>query len=332
MDTPGPSDSALLINLASFIVNNSQPMFTFGSELTPSEVSVLISLLASGAEIEYLALLQELPAGTGAELGETIKRSERLNSLSVYSANRKCGPAPELSRLVVASPNSALEHLTLQFLAVDVECMSQLCSSLSECAQLSSLTIEECDVNIPLLAKWISGLQALESLDVSIATFLPSGGGLLVADIAKLPAVIDLKLRNIRIAAENQWGGSFGGRLKRLALCGNHLNDGEISAIVDMIILARGRQGCSRLETLDLSSNDIRGTGRISELIACSPHLRSLDLKQNHIPGGIAPQALKKRANSLESLNVDRCDLGWRGIMSLLSPQLPYVDCIQHFR
>ncbi len=325
MDTSNPSDSALfpsLCNLASFVVNDK--MLTFDSKLTPDEVSVLISILTARAEIECLGIQRELPKGTGAELGEAIRHSGRIGTLFVSSGIINGGPSPELSRLVAASPNSALEQLKIINLQIDDEHMNQLCNSSSgkqQFTMLRRLKIKHCQFNIALLAKWISSLQALESLAISGVKLISSEAKALAVAIRKLPAVTDLSLCEVMIEAEDwqQFGGSFFGRLTKLSLNGEYLNDEEIGVIVDKILSSRRRR-CG-LEELSLRNNLIgpAGAQKLSELIARSSHLRRLYLGWNPLKVGIASQALEKCASSLEVLDVEFCWLGPHKAVSLLA-------------
>ncbi len=326
MDTSNPDDSALfpaLCNLTSFVVNSRKAVLKLGGKLTPDEVSVLISLLTSGAEIERLDLRQELPAGAGAKLGEAIKCSGKISKLRVQSNIKYCESAPELSRLVAVSPSQTLEVLAIWYAEIDDECMSQLCSSFgTKLTMLRSLEITDCDFNIPLLAKWINKLQALELLHISCATHPPSDSETLVVALRKLLKIVNLELSMVRIGAESwrQLGGSFLRKLRCLCLNINKLNDEEVSTIVDTILDSRLRR--CELEELSLGYNDIKPAGakKISELIACSPRLRCLELMCNPIKDGITSEALKKCVNSLKELDVHECELDPRGIASLLAP------------
>ncbi len=206
--------------------------------------------------------------------------------------------------------------------AVDDGCMSRLCSS--ESTRLLSLTMEYSKFDITLFSRWISSLQALESLTITGATLLPSAAETLIAALKKLPALTDLSLRGVEIREGNlrELGGSFLGKLQKLALPDNkQLGDKGVSAIVDMILSSRRQRGC-KLQELDLSSNSITSAGahKISELTTCSPYLRCLDLGQDPITDGITPKALQNCANSLRKLYAGRCELGPRGIASLLAP------------
>ncbi len=326
MDISNPSDSALfpsLCNLASFVVNDSKKMFTFVSELTPGEVSVLISILTSGAEIECFGIHQKLPAGTGAELGEAIRRSGRIGTLLVGSDTIKYKPSPELSRLVAASPNPTLEQLKIRCLQIDDERMNQLCGGSSGNQQLTmlrSLKIQYCQFNIVLLTEWISSLRALETLSISGVMFSPSRVGALAAALRRLPAVTDLSLREVEIEAEGwqQLGSGFFGRLWKLNLSRDRLGDEKIAMIVNAILVSRRRR--CELRELHLNGNSFgpAGARKIEELIACSPHLRYMDLGHNKLETEIAPQTFRGCVDSLEVLEFGNCMMGSSGIVSLL--------------
>ncbi len=320
--TANPDSLELLCNLTSFVVNDSESMFPFERKLTTGEVSVLSSLLDSGSEIERLALYQELPADTGAALGEAIKRSGRISSLSVGSGRTQGETTHELYLLLAFSSGSALKQLKIYHSDIDDLYTSWLYSS--ESIRLLSLTITSSSFDITLFSRWISSLQALESLIIIRTTFISSAAGTLIAALVKLPALTDLGLSGVEICEGNsrQLGGSFLGKLQELVLHANReLGGEEGSAIADTILSFCGQRGC-KLQKLDLNCNSIMSAGahKISELIACSTHLRFLDLGRNHIADGIAPKALQSCANSLRELCAYSCMMGPRGIASLLAP------------
>ncbi len=322
--TANPDSLELLCNLTSFIVNDSHSVLEFWIELTPGKVSVLSSLLDSGSEIECLDLRRELPIGTGAALGEAIKRSGRISSLTVGSIGTPDETAWELSQLLAVSSGPALKQLEIDHLTISDSCMSRLCSS--ESTRLLSLTIKYSKFDITLFSRWISSLQALESLDIREVKLLPSATETLIAALKKLPALTDLSLDWVEICEGSlrELGGSFLGKLQKLVLReNNQLGDKGVSAIVDMILASWGQRGC-KLQKLNLSSDSITSAGahKISELVTCSPHLRHLNLTRNSIADGITPKALQNCANSLRELVADQCELGPRGIASLFAPDL----------
>ncbi len=322
--TVNPDSLELLCNLTSFIVNDNQSMLVFEGELTPDEVSVLSSLLVSGSEIECLDLRRELPTGTGAALGEAIKRSGRISSLSVGGCRTRDKTTPELSRLLAASSGPALKQLKIGYLAIDDECMSRLCNS--ESTRLLILTIEFVKLNITLFSRWISSLQALESLTIrgGGGRFFYSAAETLIAALKKLPALTDLSLRDVEFCERNlrELGGSFFGKLQKLVLCDNEqLGCKWVFPIVDMILASCRQRGC-KLQELRLSPGSITSAGahKISELITCSPHLRCLYLEWNPIADGITPKTLQNCPNLLRELSANGCKLDPRGIASLLAP------------
>ncbi len=316
--TSNPYSLELLCNLASFIVNDNQTLFVFESDLAPEEVSVLASLLTSGAEIERLELRREPPAGTGAALGEAIKCSGKLSVLIVNNYDTKGITNSEFSRLLSVSHNDVLGQLSIVHLTIDYECMS----SLTQFTRLRNLTMLFCKFDVTLLAKWITRLEALESLNIEYATFPPSAAEALATALMKLPMITDLKLCLITMDAEGWWhfGRSLLGKLHNLDLSCVQLHDDKISKIVDAILASCGKRGC-KLQELCLYSNSITPAGalKVSELAACSPHLRRLDLSENSIADGIAPKALQGCANSLHKLCAGKCKLSPRGIAALLA-------------
>ncbi len=296
-------------------MNNSQTMFKFESVLTPEEVSVLISLLTSGADIEHLDLY-EPPTGTGAALGKAIKCSGKLSYLAVRNLS---GPIDsEVPQLLLVSHNAVLEQLEIYRLVIGNKCMS----SLTQFARLRKFTMNCCYFDVALLAECITRLKALESLTISVMTFHPSTTKALAVALMKLPMITDLDLCCILIDMEGwqQFGRSFLGKLHNLDLRKNDLDDKLISVIVNAILASCGQRGC-KLQKLCLDSNSITPAGalKVSELAACSPHLRRLDLGKNPIADWIVPQALQGCANSLHELDAGECKLCPRGIAALLA-------------
>ncbi|MDR3575461.1 MAG: hypothetical protein P4L50_16495, partial [Anaerolineaceae bacterium] len=319
MNASDPYDSVPdLCNLASFAAN-SQDMFKFKQELTPAEISALASLLASGAEIEYLYLFKELPAGAGTELGEAIQRFGSIRTLSLGYNLSASEPAPELLRLIAASATPALEQLDIYRLNLDD---STLCDSFGKFSALHKLSITDCDFNTPLLAERINEFPALESLRITYRESVPAGVMMLVAALENFPVVAELNLSHVGIDVESRRliGELVAlGEIRKLNLIDCKLGDEGISEIVTSI-LASGRNRCELWE-LCLPSNGIESAGAqmIAELVARSPHLRCLNLDFNPI-GAIAAEAIKKFANTLEELNISKCGLGPREAVLLLSP------------
>ncbi|MDR3573974.1 MAG: hypothetical protein P4L50_08940, partial [Anaerolineaceae bacterium] len=302
-----------LANFASFVVNIRTAPMTVKSELTPAGVSALASLLAFGAEIDYLALYEELPEGAAAELGVAIKHSGRISELSLGRGNRKSPDlAQELLHLVAVSATPALEQLSIEWIRIDDGRMKEIGNSFGKLTALRSLTISHCAFAIPLLARQISKLRALESLTISKIFNIIYGVGTLFAALKDLPLLTDMSFSEYNTNAES-WRhiGDFvaSGRIRKLHLNYAALKDEGISMIVD-VVLASGRQMC-KLSELCLIGNSIgpAGARKISELVARSPHLRCLDLRLNPM-GMIAIDARKKSANSLQELNMNQCELG----------------------
>ncbi len=324
MDASNPYDSAPdlfpnFCNFMSFIVNYWKP-FYFYSKPAPAKVSVLVSLLTSGADIENLFLLGELPEGAEAELGEAIKRSSGIRALCLSSGGIEPSPVPELLRLAAVSASASLENLEIRCIDMKDELATQLCNSFGKFATLRRLSISGCNLSIPSLVKWISELRALESVQIWYEKFIRSDIKTLVAAIINLSAITELELANVKIEVESlrQIGGLVAsGRIIKLNLNHNKLNDEGISVIVDKI-LASGRRMCE-LQELSLGCNHIgpAGAQKISELVTRSPHLRLLSLRFNPI-GTTVREIIKKCASTLERLNIYDCQLGPQEVTRLL--------------
>ncbi len=325
MDASSPYDSVsdlfpALCNIAGFIVN-CREMFSINEKLTPAGVSVLTSLLTSGAGIECLHIDEELPAGAGAKLGEAIKCSGRISELSLNYFGEKGKLASELIRLIAASASPALEQLIIMRMEIDDQHMIQLCNSFGKFTTLRSLAMRYFTFNLTLLAERISELQALESLEIYTDGFISSGGNMLVAAIKQLPVMTNLTLIGVKIEVEGlQHIGVLiaSGRIVKLKLNSNELNNEGISIIVDNIF-ASGRQ-TYKLQEISLYGNGIgpAGTKKVLELVARSPHLRCLDLGLNPLVE-IPAETLKNCASSIEELIVNDNKIGPRAIVLLLA-------------
>ncbi len=321
MDISNPSPDSALSNLTSF-VTNSPAMLTIEQELTPAEVSVLSSLLSCGAEIESLSLRNELPAGTGAELGEVIKRSSRIRALLLATEGIREVRNQELIQLAAVSASSTLEQLSIQNFDLEGDCVTKLCDSIINFTALRRLEILHCRSINTLLLERISSLPVLESVCFSKAWPLSSCDEGLVAPLLNLPAMTDLEVLDIEVEGETcQRIGTLiaAGRIQKLCLYHDRLGDSGISALVDSAVLASGGKRCvGNLLELRLGDNNIGPTGahKITELLAHSPRLRRLELSYNPL-GETA--ALPGCATSLQVLCVAECELGPGGIARFLA-------------
>ncbi len=315
---PKPDLFSSLCCLASF-VTNSKRVLKITRDLAPAEVSVLCSLLlACGVEISQLTLKTTLPPGTAVQLGSAIKC---LSTISLdYDSVRNIESAVELLRILNLVPALGQPDLHL---ANDNR---ETCGSFEKFAALRSLTIIDHSVNpIPWLVSRIGQFRALESLRISNVYISDSDAEILLATLGeRLPLLAELNIS--RCGRWKKIGRQIGslvalGRIKKLILRRNLLEDEGVSAMVDTI-LAPGIRTC-KLQQLGLPINDIREAGgiKLAELIAHSPYLRVLDLNDNCM-GEIAAEALfkaiKLRAQLLEELDIIRCDLGSRGPLLFL--------------
>ncbi len=272
-------------NLANFAVN-SQKMFTIRTRLSPGEVSVLASLLASADEIGSLAFREGLPEGAGDELGEALKCPVRIGTLSLGCGgkdtgdNKCCWLNPELLRLAMVSAGSAFERLNIYRICIADKCMVRLCEWPGKSpAMLRRLRIADCYFTAQLLAGYISSLLALESLYISDRTLSDTETSLLVLALQNLPAVIELSILEAGFGMETcrQIGSLVGlGKLRKLVLSGNRLGDQGISMVVNVILQQPRRCG---LRELHLGHNGIglAGKQKTAELVARLPQIRCLD-------------------------------------------------------
>ncbi len=311
----------IVCSISSFITN-CEEMFTFCSELAHANASVLASLLISGAEMDCLALNEELLEGSGAELGEAIKRSGRISKLLLNDDSgdddySERASAPELIQLAAFSASAALKQINICGIIIDDEHMTQLCDSFVKFTTLRSLKISNCDFSTPLLAKRIGKLRALVSLEIANVEHIE----MQVAAMIDLPLITDLNLQNIEIDAEGLRqirGLVVSGRIRKLNLANDNLKDKGISVIVGEIP-ASVRQRCE-LQELSLRGNGIGpdGARKIVELVARSPYLHYLDLGLNPI-GMTAKEIIKKCAGPLEELDIDECELDTEKVVQLLA-------------
>ncbi len=316
MDASNPTNISrlsALCGLTSFVVNNHKNIFRVDRNFTPAEVSVLASLLDSGAEIEYLTFYCDLLARTVAELGSAIRRSGWVNDLNlcIWGVENGPMPTPELVRLVAAAPIMALEQLKIRNLTIDEGRTTQMCDSLAASPRLRSLTIENCKLSAPPFARQIYSFRTLESLEISRGDFRPEDIEMILVGMRDLPAVADLTLKDVEVGAGGwrELGGLLCRISRRLNLTNTHLGDRGISAIADVVI-ASGRKKL-RLQELRLSGNNFRltvGVQKLAGLVARSPYLRRLSLWWNRIIGGPA-DIVGRCANSLEVLDISECGL-----------------------
>ncbi len=297
-----------LCGLTSFVINASS-VLTIDRKLTPAEVSVLSSLLTSGAEISDLTLAEELPPSRAINCSSTPIRT----LLGAWY-----GPAvariPELSRAPVA--DSAPRQLS-DSSSSDWQYYIQRQQLFARLTTLRSLTLTSCKLSTCSVAS-LGNLRALESLNIWKTAW---DAETLVSGLNNLPMLADLGIRSaqVRTKAARAIGGVVAlGRIRRLRLGLNQLRDKGTSALADAIL--ERRKTCE-LEELDLNNNSIGPTGgeKLSKgLLTHSPRLRSLNLSGNPV-GHVAADAIgKSLAKSLGEIDVSICDLGPDGVGSVL--------------
>ncbi len=291
-----------LCNIASFATNRETTIEIY-RKLTPSQVSVLVALFESGAEIDHFLLSEVLPFGSAARLGPAIRNSNKLRALSLGFFREMSFTVSEQLRMVAASASTSLESLSISFQYIDNENTILLRNSFGRLTGLRSLTISNCCCSAPLLVAGISKLRALESLEIKNVDHIFG---------SSTAAVPDNRPADIRSAELEE--------IREICLHRVSLKDEGISAIVDAIpVSARASQ------RFCLSYNDIGPAGerKLAGLIAHSPCLRCLCFKGSHIAdteAEVLGGALWTCAQSLEMLDVEECSLGPCGVASLLIP------------
>ncbi len=332
----GPDLFTSLCGLTSFAAN-AEAALTINRELTPYEVSVLCSLLVSGAEIPHLSLVEELPPGAAEQLGRAIKSASTVLITLTLSNRRDPARTPELFQTFLASANPALQQLIINNNFEGDWHDPKLEESFGRFTSLRSLKISVSSdyiYCIPLLLAAIGKLRALESLSTSRIMFRSEDAKAFAAVLNDLDMLTELEITAgfIEVEIAKAIGEVVARRrIRKLRLRLDLLQDAEVSAIVDAVLAGSHQQGSSstrcELEELDLSINCISQTGgqKLSEgLIARSPRLRGLNLCGNSI-GDATAKALRKALTqqSLEELDVNECGLGPSGVESLLGAIRP---------
>ncbi len=330
-DAPPASEAdrfAALCGLTTF-VTNSKRVLKIAQNLTPAQVSVICTLLlTSGVSISQLTLQSKLPLGTAARLGSAIKCIGTIHTMSLGSCGEfGSNQASELLHVLSVAASPALEQLSIDSLLITSEWLSR--DPFGKFTSLSCLTISACinrDRSILLLATKIGQLRALESLHITNMHIRDSDSDVLVAKLGEhLPLLSGLRICSCGLGEKA--GRPIGslvalGRLRKLILDRNRLNDAGVSAMVDAILDLSKSHRCE-LQQLNLRKNRIGSAGgiKLAELVARSPRLETLNVSTNPIGNTAAEaliQSLQLRAQSLEKLNVTDCKLDPHGIMSLL--------------
>eukprot|EP00953_Heterococcus_sp_UTEX-ZZ885_P019475 10868-Heterococcus_DN1.PRE.1 len=125
-----------------------------------------------------------------------------------------------------------------------------------------------------------------------------------------------------------QAGRRFAHKLVLLDLSRNYITDAAAA------LLAEGVKACTALSTLDLSCNDVRGSGMQAIAAALQPALATLTLDSNTqlgSRGGAALGALladTTRSRGLKQLSINNCGLGSEGAAAL-APGLAASSSLQ---
>ncbi len=335
--TPSDNDPDLfssICGLTNFVINT-ETVLTVDRKLTPSEVSVLSSFLISGAEITYLDLREKLPPGAASQLGPAINRPTTLIRTLPLGNHYKytTGLAEELFRTFVVSANPALLQLSINNCFLGGWFSPWPSDSFERLTALRSLTMTASNNYTycpPELIADIGKLRTLESLSTLKIVCESEEAKALAEALNDLPMLAELEIISARVTVDiaRAIGDVVGrGRIRKLRLGSSELEDKEASALTDAILASRRGSSRCELQELDLSDNRIGPTGgqRLSEgLIARSSRLRILSLAGNPI-GDAAAEILGKALTpqqSLGELDVSRCDLGPRGVGSLMNALL----------
>ncbi len=320
-----------LCGFTSFVTNASS-VLTVKRELRPVEVSVLASLLASGAQISHLVLEKELPSGSATKLGPAIKSSTTTGTLRAltlgYLRQGNSVLAPELFLTLAASVNPILEELSIHHIRTTDSCIRHVCNSLGQFAALRSLAIYS---PTPQMITEIGKLQTLESLRITRKEHDGLQTETLPATLTNLPLLTELKICKFQILAKTiqTIGGLVGlGRIRKLDLSEDYLDDEGVSAIVDAIVASQKIHSRPiELQELNLYCNIFcsKGEQAIAEKLQL-PHLRVLNLSKNCI----CDDFHKLRAvQSLEELNINLCGFDARKIQSVLDMSLPKLRVLK---
>lgn len=337
--SPDPDLFSSLCGLASFVTNTVQGL-RLGWSLTPREVSVLCSLLTSGAQISHLTLRRELPHGAAAQVGSAIDRAA-ITALTLGDRrDPENKPTPELLRVLAVCDNAALEQISIFCLHVSDGCMREPFGKFAALRGLndkSAAPVHDAEpimasggprCRVTLLVAGIGRLKALESLYIAGVGISDADVEALVAAVRDLPLVTDLGISSAYIGT--QTGRQIGslialGRLRKLDMSFAQLNDDWISAVAAAISAPQPPHTRCELQDLNLGSNAIGPTGGeklADSIISSSPRLRTLNLFGNPV-GPVAALALgialRRSANSLQELDVAACGLGSHGVVSLMS-------------
>ncbi|MDR3548412.1 MAG: hypothetical protein P4M11_09150, partial [Candidatus Pacebacteria bacterium] len=308
-----------LCGLTNF-VTNSKRVLKIGWELTPAEVSVLCSLIQTSA-VSRLALKAELPLGVAAQLGFAIKHSTTLHTISLGRRGKSAEmPGTELFRMLNLAASPALEQLSIINFSTETEW--PVCDQFEKFTSLRSFTISACSTYpTPLFIAEVGKLRALESLCFrNPENICDSDFDMLVAKLKDLPL-----LSKLSICCDWKAGRQIGSLIaqssvRELDLNYSDLRDEGVCAMVDRILFFFQVDNC-KLQQLNLRMSNIGllGALKVAKLVAHSPRLRALDLSCNRISRfavGDLFDALRLSAQSLEVLDVSKCDLGPRGPFS----------------
>ncbi len=239
--------------------------------------------------------------------------------------------APELFLTLLAAASPALERLNISWIRITSEWLA--CDPFEKFTALRSLTImAPGGCPIPSLVSGIGQLRTLESLHISRVNIGDSNSIMLAATLGdRLPLLAELEIcsSGFREKAGRPIGSLIAlGRVKKLILDCNRLEDDGISAMVDAIIDLSRMHRC-KLQQLGLRMNNIGSAGgiKLAEQIAHSPHFRALDLSDNPMGESAADalfKAIRLRSHSLEGLDVSECELGPRGALPVLDALRAY--------
>lgn len=287
--------------------------------LAPEEVSLLCDVFSSGAEIERIALRNELPLSTSSRLGAAMKNSEFLRSLSVGRRNDGSKVTNELACTVAQAVGPRLERLSLR--GIDLDRLPLLREAIAGCSCLEMISLYCCAAGGLKLAQMIAAIPSLVSLKLASVDWTQSKE--LTTVLKKLPNLKSLRLRQAASVANLIDGLSpLLGRLETFDLKYNTIGDEKISALIDGFLPKR-----STIQKLSLIEESLgpAGEAKLAQLILRTPRLSSLVISGNPVALDAATSLGKfigtsSCANTLSVLDLSRCSLGEKEILALLLP------------
>ncbi len=331
------SELVNLSNLASFVTNATEPIN--GRYSDSKKVSVLVSLLASGAEIERLKLSpytfgNEFSADIASpdpdQLACAVKHSS-VRSLIIYARMDEdpltllTMTKDEMYQKLAESIGTQLERLKILSADFRLDDIASFQALLARCTRITHVTLRSCSFDDQcerkLDSRIASQLQSLESLKLYYVIMDDSSLAKLLGELHGLIHLSELIIFECPKFGKKCAAAICGfARLKQLELVSIGSLDDE-----DMTALAEGSPVFA-LRRLIFGSNRIgpMGGASLARMIARCPNLCELGLPDNQIGPGAAKklgEAVKHSgcAMSLCRLDITMHNLGQTGVVALFS-------------